>query len=40
MGIDWERIKPFSSPLVGFAGEQVQPIELIPVPVIYSRNNP
>ena len=29
MGIDQDRIKLFSSPLVGFAGEQVQPIGLI-----------
>jgi hypothetical protein len=29
MGIDWDRIKPFGSPLVGFAEEQVQPIRLI-----------
>ncbi|XP_059451058.1 uncharacterized protein LOC132181846 [Corylus avellana] len=33
MGIDRERIKPFSSPLVGFAGEQVQPIGLISLPI-------
>ncbi|XP_059434521.1 uncharacterized protein LOC132167531 [Corylus avellana] len=29
MGIDRDRIKPFGSPLIGFAGEQVQPIGLI-----------
>ncbi|XP_059436758.1 uncharacterized protein LOC132169816 [Corylus avellana] len=33
MGIDRDRITPFSSPLVGFAGEQVQPIGLISPPV-------
>ncbi|XP_059441959.1 uncharacterized protein LOC132174300 [Corylus avellana] len=33
MGIDRDRITPFSSPLVGFAGEQVQPIALISLPV-------
>ncbi|XP_059436681.1 uncharacterized protein LOC132169711 [Corylus avellana] len=33
MGIDRDRIKPFSSPLVGFAGEQVQPIGIISLPV-------
>ncbi|XP_059458240.1 uncharacterized protein LOC132187819 [Corylus avellana] len=33
MGIDRDRITPFSSPLVGFAGEQVQPIGLISLPV-------
>ncbi|XP_059446529.1 uncharacterized protein LOC132178089 [Corylus avellana] len=34
MGIDRERIKPFGSPKVGFAGEQVQPIRLVSLPVI------
>jgi hypothetical protein len=29
MGIDRERIKPFGSPLVGFDGEVVYPIEII-----------
>jgi hypothetical protein len=33
MGIEWDRIKPFGSPLVGFDGEQVQPIRIIPLPV-------
>ncbi|XP_059437719.1 uncharacterized protein LOC132170668 [Corylus avellana] len=33
MGIDCDRITPFSFPLVGFAGEQVQPIGLISLPV-------
>ncbi|XP_059446360.1 uncharacterized protein LOC132177900 [Corylus avellana] len=33
MGIDRDRVTPFSSPLVGFAGEQVQPIGLISLPV-------
>jgi hypothetical protein len=33
MGIDRERIKPFGSPLVGFTGEQVQPMGLITLPV-------
>ncbi|XP_059428567.1 uncharacterized protein LOC132162341 [Corylus avellana] len=34
MEIDRERIKPFGSPLVGFAGEQVQPMGLISLPII------
>ncbi|XP_059461825.1 uncharacterized protein LOC132190804 [Corylus avellana] len=34
MGIDCERIELFSSPLVGFTGEQVQPIGLISLPVM------
>jgi hypothetical protein len=34
MGIDRDRIKTFCSPLVGFAGEQVQPIGLISFPII------
>jgi hypothetical protein len=34
MGIDRDRIKPFGSPLVGFVGEQVQPIGLISLLVI------
>jgi hypothetical protein len=33
MGIDRERIKPFASPLVGFGGEVVYPIGIIPLPV-------
>jgi hypothetical protein len=33
MGIDRERIKPFGSPLVGFGGEVVYPIGIIPLPV-------
>jgi hypothetical protein len=33
MGIDRERIKPFVSPLVGFGGEVVFPIGIIPLPV-------
>ncbi|XP_059451077.1 uncharacterized protein LOC132181862 [Corylus avellana] len=33
MGIDCSRITPFGSPLVGFAGEQVQPIGIISLPV-------
>jgi ribonuclease HI len=33
MGIDRERIKPFTSPLVGFGGEVVFPIGIIPLPV-------
>jgi hypothetical protein len=33
MGIDQERIKPFGSPLVGFGGEVVYPIGIIPLPV-------
>jgi hypothetical protein len=31
MGIDRDKIKPFSSPLVGFGGEQVQPMGIIPL---------
>ncbi|XP_059436658.1 uncharacterized protein LOC132169680 [Corylus avellana] len=34
MGIDQDRIKPFGSPLVGFTGEQVQPMGLISLPTI------
>jgi hypothetical protein len=34
MGIKRDRIKPFGSPLVGFGREQVQPIGIIPLPVI------
>ncbi|XP_059435448.1 uncharacterized protein LOC132168473 [Corylus avellana] len=33
IGIDCSRITPFGSPLVGFAGEQVQPIGIISLPV-------
>jgi hypothetical protein len=33
MGIDRERIKPFASPLVGFGGEVVFPMGIIPLPV-------
>ncbi|XP_059446518.1 uncharacterized protein LOC132178074 [Corylus avellana] len=33
MGIDHDRIKSFGFPLVGFSGEQVQPIGLISLPV-------
>jgi hypothetical protein len=33
MGIDRERIKPFGSPLIGFGGEVVYPIGIIPLPV-------
>jgi hypothetical protein len=33
MGIDRKRIKPFTSPLVGFGGEVVFPIGIIPFPV-------
>jgi hypothetical protein len=33
MGIDRERIKPFGSPLVGFGGEVVYPLGIIPLPV-------
>ncbi|XP_059451437.1 uncharacterized protein LOC132182235 [Corylus avellana] len=33
IGIDRSRIKPFGSPLVGFAREQVQPIGIISLPV-------
>ena len=29
MGIDRDRIKPFTSPLVGFGGEQVFPVGII-----------
>ncbi|XP_059441915.1 uncharacterized protein LOC132174241 [Corylus avellana] len=32
-GIDRSRISPFGSPLVGFAGEQVQPVGIISLPV-------
>ena len=34
MGIDRDRIKPFSFPLVGFDGEQVYPIGIISLPLI------
>jgi hypothetical protein len=34
MGIERDRIKPFGSPLVRFGEEQVQPIGIIPLPVI------
>jgi hypothetical protein len=34
MNIDWERIKLFESPLVGFAREKVQSIGLISLPII------
>jgi hypothetical protein len=34
MGIEQDRIKPFGSPLVGFGGEQVQPIGITPLSVI------
>jgi hypothetical protein len=33
MGIDHDRIKPFGSPLVGFGGEVVYPLRIIPLPV-------
>jgi hypothetical protein len=33
MGIDRERIKPFASPLVGFDGEVMFPMGIIPLPV-------
>jgi hypothetical protein len=33
MGIDRERIKPFRSPLVGFGGEVVYPLDIIPLPI-------
>jgi hypothetical protein len=33
LGIGWEKLKPFVSPLVGFMGEQVQPIGLISLPI-------
>jgi hypothetical protein len=33
MGIDRDKIKPFSSPLVGFGREQVQPVGIILQPV-------
>jgi hypothetical protein len=33
MGIEREKIKPFGSPLVGFGGEQVQPMGIISLPV-------
>jgi hypothetical protein len=33
MGIEQDRIKPFGSPLVGFGGEQVQPIGITPLSV-------
>jgi hypothetical protein len=33
MGMDRERIKPFASPLVGFGGEVVFPMGIIPLPV-------
>jgi hypothetical protein len=33
MGIDRDRIKPFGSPLVGFSGEQVQPVGIMSLPV-------
>jgi hypothetical protein len=33
MGIERDIIKPFGSPLIGFGGEQVQPIGIIPLPV-------
>jgi hypothetical protein len=32
MGIDRERIKPFASPLIGFDGEVVFPMGIIPFP--------
>ncbi|XP_059441975.1 uncharacterized protein LOC132174318 [Corylus avellana] len=34
MGVERSRIQPFDSPLVGFAGEQVQPMGLISLPVM------
>jgi hypothetical protein len=34
MGIERDKIKPFGSPLVRFGEEQVQPIGIIPLPVI------
>jgi hypothetical protein len=33
INIDWERIKPFRSSLVGFSREKVQPMRLISIPV-------
>jgi hypothetical protein len=33
MGMDRERIKPFTSPLVGFGEEVVFPMGIIPLPV-------
>ncbi|XP_059432642.1 uncharacterized protein LOC132165942 [Corylus avellana] len=33
LGIGQEKLKPFLSPLIGFAGERVQPIGLIALPV-------
>jgi hypothetical protein len=33
MGIDRESIKPFASPLVGFGGEVMFPMGIIPLPV-------
>ncbi|XP_059436632.1 uncharacterized protein LOC132169649 [Corylus avellana] len=33
LGISQEKLKPFMSPLIGFAGERVQPIGLIALPV-------
>jgi hypothetical protein len=34
MGIDQDRIKPFGSPLIGFAEKQVQLVGIISLPVI------
>jgi hypothetical protein len=34
MGIDGDRIKPFSSPVVGFDGEPVQPVGIISLQVM------
>jgi hypothetical protein len=33
MGIDQDRVKPLSFALVGFGGEQVQPVGIIPLPM-------
>jgi hypothetical protein len=33
MGIAWDRIKPFGSPLVGFTGEQVLTMGVISLPI-------
>jgi hypothetical protein len=33
INIDWERIKPFRSSLVGFSREKVQPMRLISIPI-------
>ena len=33
MGIDRDRIKSFDFPLIGFGGEQVQPVGITPLPM-------